>query len=256
MAPLAEERLGALPDPSDPRDYIRERISSFSPTVSLLTYGLRDALDQGTTQSCTGHAGTAFLANIYGRALGSSLGWTASPFWLYYKAREKSGMQGADGGAYLRDLMKTMQQDGAAPSTAHESRNPKTAPSEDSMKWARTMRIKEYQRILPLPTAPAVMMTTIAVERLPIIVGVQLYQSVNFPGVQTSGRIPVPVAGERAIGGHAMMIDGYDERAQLFFGFNSWGPDWGARGRFSLPFEYVSRPDLTSDIWTATYGYW
>lgn len=253
--PVPAEMLGALPDPVDSRDFVRERIVGSAPIVSLAPYG-PEAWNQGATNSCTGHAGAAFLFNLYGRALGKNRGWTPSPFWLYYMARQKSGMEGADNGAYLRDLMKVMHEDGAAPIEAHATRSPRTPPSEQSLRFAKSMTVRDYQRILAIATAPKVMMTTIGDEKLPVIAGIRLFESINSSTAKFSGRISIPAAGEREIGGHAVLIDGYDARREVFYGLNSWGTQWGLGGRFEIPFEYFSRPDLTQDLWTASYIYW
>jgi hypothetical protein len=38
-------------------------------------------------------------------------------------------------------------------------------------------------------------------------------------------------------GGHAYVLNGYDVKRGLFDGINSWGPDWGNKGRFDIPAE-------------------
>lgn len=55
------------------------------------------------------------------------------------------------------------------------------------------------------------------------------------------GRIPMPPAGDRSIGLHALLLTGYtDSGANISF-INSWGPGWGDRGYGTMPFEYLQR---------------
>lgn len=254
--PLAEEQLGALPDPADPRDYVKTGVGDSGLTFSLRTYGQREALDQGRTNSCTGHAGSTFLFNLFGRLIGTEHMWRASPFWLYYQARALSGMQNADQGAYLRDLMKVMYEGGIATDDMHPSRDPRAKPDALSLRSSKTLRLNSYARIIPGPTAVRVMLHTLQAERLPIIIGVVLPSSVNDHDTRITGIIKPHRPDERALGGHAMMIDGYDARSEMFEGWNSWGPLWGQGGRFRLPFSYVSNAALVTDIWTVDYSFW
>jgi C1A family cysteine protease len=43
---------------------------------------------------------------------------------------------------------------------------------------------------------------------------------------------------------------GYDERRQRFLIRNSWGPNWGKKGYFTLPYPYMLQATLSSDFWT------
>ena len=42
---------------------------------------------------------------------------------------------------------------------------------------------------------------------------------------------------------------GYDDANQCFMVRNSWGPDWGMQGYFTMPYAYLLDPNLTSDYW-------
>jgi C1A family cysteine protease len=58
------------------------------------------------------------------------------------------------------------------------------------------------------------------------------------------------MAGERAVGGHAVVGVGYDDSEQWFIVRNSWGTQWGMDGYFTLPYSYVTDSDLAADFWT------
>ncbi len=52
------------------------------------------------------------------------------------------------------------------------------------------------------------------------------------------------------MGGHAVLAVGYMDSLNRFFVRNSWGSDWGLKGYFTLPYEYLENSDLSADFWT------
>ena len=60
----------------------------------------------------------------------------------------------------------------------------------------------------------------------------------------------LPQAGEKQLGGHAVLAVGYDEDQQRFIIRNSWGPHWGLKGYFTMPYAYLLQPGLSQDFWT------
>jgi len=55
------------------------------------------------------------------------------------------------------------------------------------------------------------------------------------------GRITMPSAGDKIIGGHCVCVAGYDYSEGMFFFPNSWGAQWGDDGHGSMSFEYFDK---------------
>lgn len=70
----------------------------------------------------------------------------------------------------------------------------------------------------------------------PVVVGTNWYQNMFYPN--KLGQIKV---GGKLSGGHAYLIDGVDLTAKLFRIKNSWGLDWGIKGRATISFSDMSR---------------
>lgn len=250
-------RLGFIPDRPDSRDLVRVLKANNAPAAfSLRDRGRTTALDQQHISACTGYSASAMMSCLHGTFRSGKL-WEASPLFVYYKARQLFGTVGYDSGATMRDTMKVLHQFGVCPLSEHPDlydwRKP---PSAEAERMASLMRVKDYQRILVGSDTPEVMIDTLFREQLPILVGVWLFPSSNTAKVRFTGDIPMPEETETSTGGHAMMIDAYDQEKRRFYGWNSWGRGWGAGGRFSLPFEYFSSDKTCLDIWTVTYRYW
>jgi C1A family cysteine protease len=53
---------------------------------------------------------------------------------------------------------------------------------------------------------------------------------------------------EKLLGGHAVLLVGYDKTKKVFIARNSWGTSWGDSGYFYIPFNVIN-PDMSSDYW-------
>jgi C1A family cysteine protease len=67
--------------------------------------------------------------------------------------------------------------------------------------------------------------------------------------VAKTGLVPMPRPGEKSQGGHCVLIVGYDQTKKWFICRNSWGVNWGDKGYFYLPYEFVENPNYCDDFW-------
>jgi C1A family cysteine protease len=79
--------------------------------------------------------------------------------------------------------------------------------------------------------------------------GFTVYDSFESDEVARTGNANMPASNEALLGGHAVLCIGYDDATQRFLIRNSWGSDWGNKGNFTLPYEYLLNPDLSDDFW-------
>ncbi len=56
------------------------------------------------------------------------------------------------------------------------------------------------------------------------------------------------------MGGHAVVGVGYDDATKRFWVRNSWGASWGQQGYFTMPYDYLSARNLSTDFWTIRRG--
>lgn len=84
----------------------------------------------------------------------------------------------------------------------------------------------------------------------PFVFGMMIYSSFETPQVVQTGMVPMPnTVTEQFLGGHAVMCVGYDDYKKVFIVRNSWGTNWGDEGHCYLPYDYLTDPRLTTDLW-------
>jgi C1A family cysteine protease len=114
-------------------------------------------------------------------------------------------------------------------------------------------------RYQAVPQSAAHLMASLA-EGHPVVFGFETYAGLDDPETAkndfrdpSSGRLIMPRQNEASLGGHCVVLAGYDYRERNFLVRNSWGSQWGLRGYFLMPFEYVLRRDLSSDFWNIQF---
>ncbi|WP_238473218.1 C1 family peptidase [Desulforamulus profundi] len=152
-----------------------------------------------------------------------------------------------DSGATIRDGMKVLKNIGVCP----ESDDPYNVdkftqpPTLRDILDAHHYKISQYHRVSNLT-----MLKTSLAEGLPVVTGMLVYESFESDEVAKTGTVPIPYTEtEQLLGGHAVLVVGYDDTKQWAVVRNSWGENWGDQGYFYLPYQYWIR-GLVIDMWT------
>jgi C1A family cysteine protease len=205
--------------------------------------------DQGNLGSCTANAlvGALEFLEIKDKVPYADL----SRLFIYYNERVIEHTTGSDSGAMLRDGIKTLAKQGAC----SEKKWPyliskfRTKPTAACYKEALQHQITSYQRLQTLDEMRACL-----AEGFPFVFGFTVYESFESQQVAQSGVVQMPQPGERVLGGHAVVAVGYQDAAKRFIVRNSWGPAWGMKGYFTMPYDYLANRDLSDDFWVVRRG--
>jgi C1A family cysteine protease len=87
------------------------------------------------------------------------------------------------------------------------------------------------------------------IENEPFVVGISIYSSFLTLNATNTGIIKMPMKNDYLLGGHAVVCVGYDDKKKVWIMRNSWGTKWGDKGYFYLPYQYLTNPNLSSDLW-------
>lgn len=252
---LKKHGLGWLPDLPDQRDYLFDakaalaKVAAPIPKQTNLRAKCPPVYNQGALGSCTANALAA--AFDFDRHREDRKFMTPSRLFIYWNERDMEGTVGSDAGARIRDGVKVLRKIGTPPETdwPYDIAKFIDKPSATSFKDAHKNEALTYQRILTPPADPMHDMLVCLASGYPFVSGISVYESFESPAASKTGVIPMPAAHEKLLGGHAILVVGYEQGAKHFICRNSWGKTWGDKGYFYLPFAYLTTRGLASDMW-------
>ncbi|GAC13826.1 C1 family peptidase [Aliiglaciecola lipolytica] len=232
---------------------------SLSESVDLSVHNafteVEDQLDLG---SCTAQAVVGLVEYLIKRATNKEL--HLSRIFLYKATRNLMASRGeGDSGATIRETIKAMKIFGVPPETwwPYNVSNFDDEPDAFIYAMAQSFQAIDYVRLDPLNSSPDEIVANVCkslTAGVPVAFGMWVTDGI-FTLPDSDNVIPVPSNNDRLIGGHAMLIVGYDTAKRRFKVRNSWGYDWGDRGYAWLPYEYIEW-GLAFDFWTIFSTEW
>lgn len=242
--------FGWIPDVPDQRDHILPKAAitrAMLPSAVNLIPKCPLIYDQGQLGSCTANAvaGAVEFDQIKQR----TMSYVPSRLFIYYNTRVIQGTVGYDSGASIRDSIKSLNKSGYCKETVWPYRiaSFKTKPPAKAYSSAVKVSVSNYSRV----TQAILDFKTVLASGFPITFGFAVYQS--FMSVGSPGLVPMPKAREKMIGGHAVVICGYNDTTKRFAVRNSWGAWWGKNGYCFMPYAYLLSENLAADFWVVNY---
>jgi len=199
---------------------------------------------QGSLGSCSANAlvsALEYLENI------EKMEFTdLSRLFVYYNARVIQDTINIDSGAHIKDGIGALQTYGVC----SEKNWPyiisqfKKEPPLDNYSEAVQHKIVSAERLSGLNN-----MLQCLSQGYPFIFGFTVYESFESKEVAQTGVLNMPKSGEAKRGGHAVLAVGFNSDKKVFKVRNSYGPGWGQKGYFTMPFDYLQDPNLSGDYW-------
>jgi C1A family cysteine protease len=170
-----------------------------------------------------------------------------SRLFIYYNERKMENTTGQDAGAEIRDGIKSINKIGVCPEPLwpYDISKFTQEPTPECYETAKNHQSVEYSRV----KQDLYHLKSCLDEGLPFVFGFAVYESFETEEVAKTGMMTMPTKNDSILGGHAVMAVGYDVNKKVFIVRNSWGVNWGDKGYFYMPFDYMTNKNLCSDFW-------
>jgi C1A family cysteine protease len=242
------KHFGWVPDLPDARDFqfsAPDKVLASLPSKVDLRSKCPPIYDQGQLGSCTANA----IAGAYefDQAQQHLADFMPSRLFIYFNERTMEGTVDIDAGAMLRDGIKSVAKLGVC---TEKSWPYDIAAFTDRPGPACFREALKHQAIVyrSVPQQLNMLQACLATGT-PFVFGFSVYESFESEDVARTGVVDMPAAKDKQVGGHAVVAVGYDNAAQRFLMRNSWGRNWGQKGYFTMPYAYLTSPQLAMDFW-------
>lgn len=234
-------------------EYERHLAQTLPEQVDLRPY-CPPVYDQGNQGSCTANAGCAARSMLEGNP---ELYFSRA--FQYYMERSLEGTTDEDAGASMKDVVLSLKRFGVCldADMPYVPGDYKTPPTEQAKKNALQYKISGGELLNGL----VAIQTALAIRRQPVLLGMKVFSSMESKLVAKTGVLPMPGSRDADLGGHAVLAVGYTPALTSLEGIaaqkaakksakspagylvvrNSWGPSWGDKGYFYMPYAYVEK---------------
>jgi hypothetical protein len=237
---------GCLFGPPSPKDYRTVFGDTPVPDKVDLREHCTKVEDQGQIGSCTANATVGALEYLYKKRDGQSL--DLSRLFVYFNSRRIRGTIYEDAGALICDAMAAVLSFGVCREEIwpYNVQTFAIEPRPEAYQEALMHEAIQYSRVDGIKGSIAAL-----AAGFPVVFGTRIPMQCYKEAAET-GVIPIPSPEEfrpDQVGGHCMLVVGYDKPGKMFIVRNSWGEGWGDRGYCRIPFEVIEKCSPPDTFW-------
>ena len=220
----------------------RAGIMANLPSQVDLRYLCLPVRDQGPEGACSGFSTSACCEARQALLDKTLLPDYLSPAYVYARTRMQDGTFPQDSGTCLADEFSALENFGICPEAFMPySGNPAEPVSPKSDSAALPFRLQAVQVDRELKALKSALS-----DKQTISIGMMVYESFENPDIKGFVKIP-QVSTEKFLGGHAVLLCGYDDTKSFWIVRNQWGNKWGAGGYCYMPYGYETH---WTEAWT------
>jgi C1A family cysteine protease len=206
-----------------------------------------ELMEQGDMDACVPNC-ISTLYYYYTFKQGNHLNFRISRLFLYYNVRKMYNEMSDDAGSRIIDCIKILKKTGVPPEMTHPYHEKflYKRPNELSNKLAKYCKLLEFEEL------DRTQIKNNLLENNPIVCGIKIFENFNNRNTITTGYVSLPDKDEELLGGHSIVIVGYNDNKKHYIFINSWGKSWGNNGIGYIPYEYINNYDLADEFFILT----
>ena len=204
-----------------------------------------ECYDQGQLGSCTANALVAAYQYLVPE-------FNFSRLFVYYNERAIENTVKYDAGAYIHDGVNALETYGLPPEKDWPYDISKFATKPPEKVYTSALKHKVTKAYTVTQTVNN--MKSLLHSGTPFVIGILIFQEFTSNAVATTGLVPYPNSASVALGGHAMVVVGYNDTIKCpgappgaWLVRNSWGSQWALNGYCWLSYGYLTDTTLSSD---------
>ena len=203
-----------------------------------------EIVDQGNIESCVP---TCISTIYYYLTMKQSnyLNFRISRLYLYYQVRKLYDNVSTDDGSSIKDCINILHKDGIVPEFLYPYITSKVFnnPSDFLDRYSRFCKCLGFKNISRKEIKQKLL------QDHPILCGIKLFDSVYSDEVKNTGIIKFSEEYDKILGGHCIILIGFDDDKKHYKFINSWGVSWGDNGFGYLPYDYIKNIKLSNEFY-------
>ena len=243
--------IGYMPDSDypDERDKDSKEIltAAEADEWASLSQWVVDVLNQRSLGSCVSNSGLQAVRMSQRRQNPDVIPPLGSRLFGYYNPRTYHDAEDDDNGTYIRFFFKALNKFGFCPESKYPYYIDKFADKPDHGIYRAAIDQKDptdYYRIYETGDDRIRVIKRAISQGHPVVFGTTVTN--KFCRGEADGVIPRPTTGYR--GGHAMLVEGFNDAEECCIILNSWGRGFGDNGRCKFGYDYMTWSQ-TRDLW-------
>ena len=177
-----------------------------------------------------------------------------SSLYLYYlvKIYNKVNIDGSndsldsneDSGATIIETLKILKKNGCCPEFlyTYTKNNFNSIPNEKLLNFENKCKLNNFNKISRFDIKQNL------INNNPVICGIKVFNSFHSTKTIETGIIDLPQKFDYLLGGHSIIIVGYNDCIESYIFINSWGSSWGDNGFGIIPYSYINNKNYSDEF--------